>query len=309
MARRLNTGVLVGAFMALLASLACNFPVLSSVPGVSTRTAEVVLPVSGTPSQLIRVVTAVPTRGAIITPSPAPRVAGVTAAPTHSASVPASLAPTRNPTRQSTVQPPDAPILPTIPPPAPSSTPFVPTLAPPTLSSTPLPTAKAVSVEWAIFPNAASGGSTSAIYQRFEHGFMVWRSDVNCAYAIMDSGIRPVIPRELPDSPNGTSRSYRYCLMVAPLADRPLTLTPPSGLLVPVGPLGKVWGYYEEVRNALGYATQPEQDYDGRIAVPVDEPVVMGGVFYMAQLQLPNGQILACGSRAASAGTCVVGDH
>ena len=162
---------------------------------------------------------------------------------------------------------------------------------------------------WASFPgSAATPYVTQAIYQPFEYGFMVWRSDENCVYTIqnsIDGGPRfAVIPKTIPAGSNPMIYSYGYCLAVAPLIDKPLEVTPPAGLIEPTGVLGKVWRYYDELRTSLGYATQPEEDYAATIPTNAGAAVMDGLPFTMAQMTLPDGTILACGSRAATAGTC-----
>ncbi len=162
---------------------------------------------------------------------------------------------------------------------------------------------------WATFPqSAATPYTTQAIYQPFQHGFMLWREDENCVYAIQNGtdGGSPfaVIPAAIPAEPDSMIHSYGYCLSVAPLTDTHVEATPPSGLIMPSGVLGKVWSYYPEIQTALGYATQPEQDYTATIPTNEGAAVMDGTPFTINQITLPDGSILACGSRAATAGTC-----
>jgi len=177
---------------------------------------------------------------------------------------------------------------------------------PPTAMSTlsELPTA---TPDWAVFPPMPTTTYTvEALYQPFEHGFMVWRGDENCAYALVsveDRGINSdaIIPAEMPGA-----YPYGYCLSVAPLTVGDVISTPPAGLILPTGVLGMVWAYYEEVEMRLGYATQPETRYLATIPAVNDSPVMYGSPFTIPQMTLPNGHILACGSRGATAGAC---DH
>jgi len=162
---------------------------------------------------------------------------------------------------------------------------------------------------WATFPNSAiTPYVTEAIYQPFEHGFMLWRADYNCVYAIVtDMQYEPpraIIPLAIPSDTASMIHAYGYCLSVAPLTDRSLQTAPPAGLRVPTGVLGKIWRYYDEVRARLGYATAPEKHYTATIPTNNGAAVMDGLPFTWAQLTLPDGTIFACGSRAATAGMC-----
>ena len=162
---------------------------------------------------------------------------------------------------------------------------------------------------WATFPQSAvTPYLTEAIYQSFEHGFMLWRSDQNCVYALITddpySPPRAIIPQIIPADSNPMIHSYGYCLAVAPLTDRTIEAEPPAGLIVPSGVLGLVWRAYDEIRAGLGYATAPEQRYSATVPTNEGAAVLDGSPFTIAQITLPDGTILACGSRAATAGTC-----
>jgi hypothetical protein len=169
-------------------------------------------------------------------------------------------------------------------------------------STTPTP------IEWAIFP-MINDSATDANYQPFEHGFMLWRSDLNCVYPIV-AGDRtvPFIPNEIYKLSPPNTLSYVYCLTVAPLSDRSANVSPPSGLIEPTGVLGKVWRYYSDLRTTLGYATAAAQSYHAVIPKTSHEAVIDGLPFDIPQLSLPNGKMLVCGSRAASVGTCDLRD-
>lgn len=95
-------------------------------------------------------------------------------------------------------------------------------------------------------PQAAiqNGSRVQAAYQSFEHGFMVWRSDSGDVLAF--------------------DTSNRFWLVAQPayqsLPDA--TEEPPNVALVrPINAFGKVWGNYPPIRDALGWAIQPEQCY------------------------------------------------
>ena len=157
---------------------------------------------------------------------------------------------------------------------------------------------------WATFPESAvTPYVTEAIYQSFEQGFMLWRADYNCVYAISTHSDphRAIIPESIPGE---MIHSYGYCLAVTPLPDRIIELQTPDGLRIPSGVLGLVWRYYDEVRTVLGNATAPEQHYTATVPTNEGAAVMDGSPFTMAQITLPDGTVLACGSRAATAGTC-----
>ncbi|MEO8394683.1 MAG: hypothetical protein ABI700_16940 [Chloroflexota bacterium] len=102
----------------------------------------------------------------------------------------------------------------------------IPTLEQPVLTQ-PSPTPV-----WAMFPESAvTPYVTEAIYQPFERGFMLWRADENCIYAIVtDAPLYPhraIIPLVIPGD---MIHSYGYCLTVAPLTDRAITSEPPPRL-------------------------------------------------------------------------------
>ena len=146
---------------------------------------------------------------------------------------------------------------------------------------------------------------TQAIYQEFEHGFMLTRVDSNCAYAYSYT-TKPegniVITQEISAKPFGY---YTYCLDFSTLPDVLIVEATPTGLQAPIGKLGKVWRYYQEVRSALGYATAPEQLYLADI--PFHACTDEFSCSYMPPiLALPDGRVLSCGMRAASGGKCVV---
>lgn len=148
----------------------------------------------------------------------------------------------------------------------------------------------------ALFPEQFDlhGPPFPAAMQNFENGFMLWRSDLNCVYAIRDFGsgdLRAInfAIREL-NHPS-TPRIYGYCFR----ADRPgisdASATPPAGKFVPGGALGKVWNSDDGIRQSLGYATAPELSY--MASYPPDSPPP-ANPYYVPQITLPNGKMLAC---------------
>jgi hypothetical protein len=148
-----------------------------------------------------------------------------------------------------------------------------------------------------------------AIYQPFEHGFMVWREDQNCVYTYIDTAnpgdpdgniLIPHAIRALPD----VSSSYHYCVEVAALPENTLANSAPPGLFYPTDALARVWGYYADVREGLGYAVAPQQHYVTTVPPLPDGMDTNGGPFSIPQLRLPDGRSLWCGFRAATSGTC-----
>jgi hypothetical protein len=102
---------------------------------------------------------------------------------------------------------------------------------------------------WADRPNTPANlpplSTFRATFQPFEHGYMLWWSETGSIWVLPQGG-----PAQLYD-PARTSR----------LADNPVGEEPPPGLLKPTLGLGKVWGNFPKVRQALGWATAAEQGY------------------------------------------------
>src|SRR5205807_100068 len=107
-------------------------------------------------------------------------------------------------------------------------------------------------------------------YQSFEHGFMLWRSDQE-------------------------TYGYGHCLKVVLLTEQTLAIMLLGGSLLPVGTLGKVWNYYDEIRINLGFANQPEQRYMATIPTNDEKSEMDGSPFYVKQITLPDDRILWCG--------------
>jgi hypothetical protein len=132
---------------------------------------------------------------------------------------------------------------------------------------------------------------------------MLWRADRDCVYAYRYSdnpAERIVIPREMQARPSG---SYSYCLSVTEL---PRVVVPEPiviGLHVPTGELARVWSRYREVRDVLGYAVDLARGYEAELPIHVCADQFTC-TYSVPQITLPDGRILSCGMRAASAGTC-----
>jgi hypothetical protein len=87
--------------------------------------------------------------------------------------------------------------------------------------------------------------TTDAAFQRFEHGMMVWRADTKAMYALFDDGTA----RRLSDNWDGTPLSYDEAQ--------------PDGLFLPTNGFGYAWLNDSNLWAMLGYATAPEQAYNG----------------------------------------------
>jgi hypothetical protein len=155
----------------------------------------------------------------------------------------------------------------------------------------------------------ATPSRVAAVYQAFEHGFMVADEAGGCAYVFAyppgSSDGNIVIPLEI-RAINDVGSNYHYCLEFGGLPDIVFSQSPPTGMQNPAGNFGRVWGAYADVRASLGYATAPEQRYTS--SLPAADPVVYGGgPFFTSRIQLPDGRLLSCGVRGSTSGTCVVG--
>lgn len=107
---------------------------------------------------------------------------------------------------------------------------------------------------------AQAGESVYATAQRFENGLMIWRGDTGEIWALVNDG-----------------QAYHFPAHVyASLPDNPIFGTPPSRLR-PIFGMGKVWGHYSHIRDALGWPTLEELGFD----MPVREA---GGTTYFTQL-------------------------
>jgi hypothetical protein len=174
--------------------------------------------------------------------------------------------------------------------PFPTSTAFSPTLVPtpegfnPTLVPTPMPLA--------------------ALYQPFEHGFMLHRAGENCVFAFSTL--------ETPGFPNGNivldpgmqgqmGGQYAYCIRIENLP--PLISATPE-IFGTDETIGRVWHAYPEVQAALGQPLGAAYLYMGTIPAP--PPAVGGAPYYTPIATLPDGRMLSCGTRGATSGTCII---
>jgi hypothetical protein len=109
-------------------------------------------------------------------------------------------------------------------------------------------------------PAAAQDDITYATAQRYEHGLMIWRADTGDIWALANDGRAFGFP----------SPTY------ANLPDNPIFGTPPDRLR-PIFGMGKVWGNFQYVRDALGWPTLDELGFN----MPVR---TTGGTAYFTQL-------------------------
>lgn len=88
----------------------------------------------------------------------------------------------------------------------------------------------------------AGPGSTSAAYQRFDNGVMVWRQDTGQIYAFFN---------------DGTWQSFKDTFKEGDPESDP-KFAPPPGKMQPIRGFGKVWRDHKNVRDKLGWALAKE---------------------------------------------------
>jgi hypothetical protein len=94
-----------------------------------------------------------------------------------------------------------------------------------------------------------NGGSAlvGMVVQPFERGLMFWRGDTRQIYSLANSGQFWQVPDSWAEGMP---------------ADDP-AFSPPGGLLQPVRGFGLVWRSNQPIRDALGWGTLPEAQYNG----------------------------------------------
>ncbi len=90
---------------------------------------------------------------------------------------------------------------------------------------------------------------TTASYQPFDGGFMIWEAHTGNIVAFYNNG-----------GTLNASYTVYAASQYANLPDNPVIPTP-AGRVLPAFGIGKVWGNYFEVRNNLGWALTPEQGF------------------------------------------------
>jgi hypothetical protein len=104
------------------------------------------------------------------------------------------------------------------------------------------------------FGSAGSGATcplgpaatVQAAFQKFEHGFMLWRADTGQILALYQPSAMGTV-EFFKDSWQGETITYSE--------------TPPDGLYQPVRGFGKVWVDNPHIREAFGWAVSLEQGY------------------------------------------------
>lgn len=123
---------------------------------------------------------------------------------------------------------------------------------------------------WGNFTGALSGAVsrtvTPAAYQPFQGGFLLWRADTGLIDEFHSNGYIA-----------GGYSLDQY----AHLSDTPIPDVPPAGLYKPVMGIGKVWTHFLATRDALGWATAPEQSYTATF--------VMNQGTFIQCVNLPDG--------------------
>jgi hypothetical protein len=90
---------------------------------------------------------------------------------------------------------------------------------------------------------AATATDVASTEEYFERGYMLWRRDLRRIYALQANGVwQTFADTWTEDQPQ----------------DDP-TLEAPAGLLQPLRGFGKVWRENPDVKDAVGWATQPEE--------------------------------------------------
>ncbi len=123
----------------------------------------------------------------------------------------------------------------------------------------------------------------AADYQAFERGFMIWNSKTGEVFIYTGSisgNIQSFIQGEYDTLP-----------------DNPVADAPPAGKVKPVNAFGRVWGNFDFVRNALGWATSPEQGYTMTLTYGTQQPAPD------VTMSLPNASIHRLG------GTWTISTH
>jgi hypothetical protein len=93
----------------------------------------------------------------------------------------------------------------------------------------------------------------SAASEQFQGGYMFWRGDTQTIYVFFWG------------SPNDTVGTWQQFPDTwkdgdpEPTPDQPA----PTGLYIPVRGFGKIWNENSNIRQVLGYATEPEQSLTG----------------------------------------------
>jgi hypothetical protein len=116
-----------------------------------------------------------------------------------------------------------------------------------------------------------------AVYQEFENGYMLWRSDTNDIYVLFD---------------DGSARYFveaNYAILPAPALDQ----MPPLDRQSPSEGFGKVWANAAGIRDQLGWALEDEIGYNAAIqGVALTRDPRPSVSFYMT---LPDDTVIGSG--------------
>lgn len=138
------------------------------------------------------------------------------------------------------------------------------------------------------------------VYQPFEHGFMLQRAGEACVFSYVTDEPGGIIlsPRAEP----GLSQSYAYCTPFDALPILSIDKPEVAALMEADTPFTLIWTNFAVIREALGLPTESKRLYEPKL--PPQSQIVLDGIFYMPISYLPDGRLLECGWRAATAGTC-----
>lgn len=116
---------------------------------------------------------------------------------------------------------------------------------------------------------------SSASWQTFEHGYMMYWAQTGTILVFYDSGEWQLIP----------SATYAH------LPENPIQEAPPVGYSKPIFGFGKVWGHFPEIRQRLGWGVYAEQGYLMRFERGQFLATIDGHAFYY-EVSLPDGRSL-----------------
>lgn len=121
---------------------------------------------------------------------------------------------------------------------------------------------------------------SSAAFQRFERGFMIWLAQDGDVWVFLDSS--PAL--------GGTGRWLHFAESTYAAVVDPSPVQPPPHRLQPQGAFGRVWsslrGWADSLRSELGWALTPEASY-------LATQQVMGRTSHVhTYLSLPNNRVL-----------------
>lgn len=116
---------------------------------------------------------------------------------------------------------------------------------------------------------------SSATFQTFEHGYMMYWAQTGSILVLYDSGEWEFVP----------SATYGH------LPSNPVQEAPPIGYTKPIFGFGKVWGHFPEIRQRLGWGISAEQGYLMQFERGQFLATVAGHAFYY-EVSVPNGRSL-----------------